>query len=144
MALIKYLQKEKISFMKLKDSQMVEVINEILTGAKTFAVNKKEPDVNKLTDDEIVSVIKRVQKQLVQEIEWKSNVKKSTEKELKQKEYVEQFIPKVKTKEETTKIIEDLVSKGFDFNGIMKELVPLKKELDMKFASTLARTLTSK
>ena len=32
---------------------MVEVINEILTEAKTFAVNKKEPDVNKLTDDEI-------------------------------------------------------------------------------------------
>ena len=80
MALIKNLQKEKISFMKLKDSQMVEVINEILTGAKTFAVNKKEPDVNKLTDDEIVSVIKRVPKQLVQEVQWKSNVNKSTEK----------------------------------------------------------------
>ena len=144
MSLITSLQKEKISFMKLKDSQTVEIINEILTEAKTIAVNKKEPDVNKLTDDEIVSVIKKIQKQLVQEIEWKSNVNKSTEKELKQKAYVEKFLPKVKTKDETTKIIEDLVSKGFDFKGIMKELGPLKKELDMKFASTLARTLTSK
>ena len=57
---------------------------------------------------------------------------------------MEQFLPKIKSPEETTKIIEHLVAKGFDFKDIMKELGPLKKELDMKFASTLARTLTSK
>ena len=68
MALIKDLQKEKITFMKAKEAQKVEVINEILTTAKTFAVNKKEPNINNLADEEVFVVIKKIQKQLTKDL----------------------------------------------------------------------------
>ena len=129
--------------MKNQEKDKVLAVRNILEKIKKIQVDSK----TELQDNEIIKIISKYAKQLKDSIEqFKSgNRMDLAEKEEKELKIVEKFLPQQLSKDEVTKIVNDVIkelnaSNMSDMGMVMKKVMDLTSgSADGKLISTIAR-----
>ena len=129
--------------MKNQEKDKVLAVRNILEKIKKIQVDSK----TELQDNEITKIISKYAKQLKDSIEqFKSgNRMDLAEKEEKELKIVEKFLPQQLSKDEVTKIVNDVIkelnaSNMSDMGMVMKKVMDLTSgSADGKLISTIAR-----
>lgn len=147
MKLLETLNKNKIAIMKENkvnkqesNTYKINIINDVLTEAKSYAVSQKIADVKDLTDEQVLSAVKKVAKGIDKEIEGLKSANRDTKKAEIQKEYILTYLPKKKDELETEDYVKVLVEKGLKLPEIMRE-AKNNQDLDMAIVSKIAKKL---
>ena len=138
---MKDLQKLKITLMKERKDEnkpVINVINDILTGFKTEAVNKKTT-VENLTDTDKLRVIKLISENLKQEIASLKSVNRDFSSQVIQENFVNTFLPAEKSESEISQEIDNLIANGAKKMGDIMKHFKDKIEYNEKTASKIAR-----
>lgn len=123
------IQTDQLSALKARDQEKLNILRYILAQINYKKIDKKSD----LTDDEIVQVLRKVQKELDETIESAKQAKRENLRNdaEKQKAVVTQYLPKEISDEEVKKEIEKIIGLNktvFDTNKkaiigiVMKEL----------------------
>lgn len=138
---MKDLQKQKIALMKERKDEnkpIINIINDILTGFKTEAVNQKTT-VENLTDKDKMNVIKSVSKKLKQEIEGLKSANRDFSSQVTQENFVHSLLPKTKSEDEVSKEIDELITNGAKTIGNIMKHFKGKDEYNLQLVSKLAK-----
>jgi len=110
--LYQQLQAEQITALKTKDALKLQTIREILSKVKNKEIDKGEA----LTDEEVLGVIKKLKKEIIESIEsfQKGGRSDLIEESKKQLSIVEAYLPAELTDEEIKKEISILIEKNKD------------------------------
>ena len=106
--LLEQLQKEMKEAMKSGDKEKLSVIRMLISEIKKVQIDSKK----ELTDQDIIKILQKYAKQRKEAIQQykKANRPDLAEKEQKELEIVEQYLPKPLSKEELEKIIDETIS----------------------------------
>lgn len=110
--LYQQLQSEQITALKAKDTLKLQTIRGIIAQVKNKEIEKKEA----LTDEEVLSVIKKAKKELLESIEsfTKGGRADLVEESQKQLALVSVYLPAELTDEELEKAVKDLIAANAD------------------------------
>jgi uncharacterized protein YqeY len=160
----KRIQKDLIEAMKEKNEFAISALRSIKTdiqkekvtgttvvidGVKHFKL--KYDENNPFTDNDVIAVIQKLSKQRQESIDIYNQAGKPelAEKEMKEKEVLDRYLPKTLSEDELTKVVEELIEKnGFttmkDMGNVMKILKETyPNQYDGKLASTIIRNKLS-
>lgn len=106
--LYQQLQSEQITALKTRDTLKLQTIRGIIAQIKNKEIEKKEP----LTDDEVLSVIKKTKKELLESIDsfTKGGRTDLIEESKKQLDIVSTYLPAEMSDGELEKAVRDLVA----------------------------------
>ena len=118
----------------------------VIDGVKHFKL--KYDENNPFTDNDVVAVIQKLSKQRQESIDIYNQAGKPelAEKELKEKEVLDSYLPKMMTEDELSAVVDKIIAEnGFstmkDMGNVMKILKETyPNQYDGKSASTLIRT----
>ncbi len=106
--LLKQLQKEMKEAMKSGDKEKLSVIRMLISEIKKVQIDSKK----ELTDQDIIKILQKYAKQRKEAIQQykKANRPDLAEKEQKELEIVQQYLPQSLSREELEKIIDETIS----------------------------------
>lgn len=106
------LQSEQITALKSRDSLKLQTLRGIIAQIKNKEIEKKAP----LTDEEVLTVIKKTKKELLESIEsfTKGGRADLTEESQNQLKIVNTYLPAELSDEELKKAVQDLVAANAD------------------------------
>ena len=129
------IQTDQLSALKARDQEKLNILRYILAQINYKKIDKKSD----LTDDEIVQVLRKVQKELDETIESAKQAKRENLRNdaEKQKAVVTQYLPKEISDEEVKKEIEKIIGLNKAvFNANKKAVIGIvMKELRTKASS---------
>jgi len=126
------IKKEMVAALKAKEEVRLMVLRGLLTAfTNELVANKRKPD-EKLSDDDVMKVIKRGVKQRLDSIEQftKGNRQDLVKKEQHELKILEAYLPEAMSKKEIEKIakakkkelgIDDIAKMGILMGAVMKE-----------------------
>ena len=129
--------------MKSKDSVRMDVLRMIKTEIKNKEIEKREP----VTDEDIIAILSRLQKQHLESISLyeKGNRKDLMDKEKQELEIIQSYLPKQLSKEELLKLIDTVIQEVGattikDMGKVMGAIMPrVKGKADGKTVQNLVR-----
>lgn len=138
------LQAALIAAMKEKNEHAISAIRSIKTAIQN---EKTNGSYHELTDNDVIGLIQKLSKQRQESADIYNEVGRTelAEKELKEKEVLDNYLPKMLSENELATVIDSIVSEN-NFNTmkdmgsamkILKESYP--NQYDGKLASTLIR-----
>lgn len=139
------LQDALVAAMKEKNEYAISAIRSIKTAIQN---EKTNGSYHELTNNDIVGLIQKLSKQRQEsyDIYTQAGRDELAEKELKEKEILDSYLPKMLSESELTSVIDEIISTNefstMKYMGnamkILKETYP--NQYDGKLASTLIRT----
>lgn len=136
--MIKRIKKEQLSARKHKDKLKIGVLTALLSEITAIGKNSGNRET---TEAEAMGVIKKFKKNLTETIKVVKDEQKLEELK-KEMEIYDSFLPKTLSEEETTKVVEEIISKieNPNIGLVMKELKSAHIEgLDMATANKIIR-----
>lgn len=146
MALVNTIESDYIAAMKAKDMEKVAVLRLIKSAFGYAAVEKKK---NALEDAEAVDVLRRQVKQRKESVESfeKGGRKDMADKERKELEIIQSYLPQEMSDEEIGKLAQKAIEASgakskADMGKVMKELMPhVKGKADGKRVNDIVNSL---
>lgn len=144
--LITKIQKDRTEAMKNKEVAKLSTLRLLLSKLEKEKVNLKLEDINKLSDEQVETVIQRNIKEIDKEIAAYLEVGKETSNQQNEKQLLLTYLPKQLSEREVTevvkKIVETVVNDGGNFGTVMQSVSKeLKGKADMSLASKTAKTI---
>ena len=144
--MIDQLQKDLVEAQKAKDELKVSTLRLLLGAVKNFAIAKESASYNP-SDEEIVSVIQKEIKQRKESIEsYKSgNRQDLADKEGKELEILQAYLPEQMSEEEARKLVDQAISETGassmqDMGKVMGNLMPkVKGKADGSFVNQIVK-----
>lgn len=141
----KKLQADLVAAMKEKNEYAISAIRSIKTAIQN---EKTSGSYHELTDNDVVGIIQKLSKQRQESADIYNEAGRTelSDKELKEKEVLNTYLPKMLSETELTSVIDNIVTaNGFSTMKDMGNVMKLLKETypnqyDGKLASTLIRT----
>lgn len=142
------IQKDLMEAMKSHDTERVNAIRSIKTAIQN---EKTSGSFHELTDADVLKIIQKLSKQRQEaaDIYSEAGRKELAENELKEKSFIDEYLPKMMTEDELTNVIKSIVdSLGAttmkDMGNVMKTLsAQYSGQYDGKTASTIIRGILS-
>lgn len=134
-------KKEKIAYMKAKDSVAVSALNAVINKLMLATIDKRAKG-EELGDADIVSILQKTEKELLEERDafFKAGRNDTVENLDKQIEVIKKYLPKLLSREEIKEIILTLPDKAVPF--VMKHFkTEYAGKVDMKVVSEVLRNL---
>jgi uncharacterized protein YqeY len=144
--MLEKIQKDLVGAQKAKDELKVSTLRLLIGAIKNFAIAKESASYSP-SDEEIVSVIQKEIKQRKESIEsYKAgNRQELADKESKELEILQKYLPEQMSEEEIRKLIEAAISETGaasmqDMGKVMGVLSPkLKGKADMSVVSSIVK-----
>ncbi|WP_457640598.1 GatB/YqeY domain-containing protein [Persephonella sp.] len=141
--LLNKLQEEMKTAMKSGDKEKLSTIRMLISEIKKVQIDQKK----ELTDEEIITVIQRYAKQRKEAIQQYKNAGREdlAEKEKKELEIVQQFLPQPLSEEEIEKIVDEVIkevnaSSMKDMGKVMKAVMEkVKGRADGSVVSSIVK-----
>lgn len=126
------LQKDLVDVMKSYNSEKTSAIRSIKTAIQT---EKTAGSFHDLTDDEIIKIIQKLSKQRQESAEIYKQAGRSdyAEKELKEKQYLDIYLPAMLSEDELKTIIINLISEDPTLNNMGKIMGVLKAKYPNRY-----------
>ena len=134
-------KKEKIAYMKAKDSIAVSALNVVINKLMLATIDKRAKG-EELGDIDVVSILQKTEKELLEERDafFKAGRNDTVENLDKQIEVIKKYLPKLLSREEIKEIILALPDKTVPF--VMKHFKSeYAGKVDMKVVSEVLRSL---
>lgn len=126
--------KKRMIKAKKEDKDKANAFIMLVDTAQKIAKEKKE-NVN---EKHIEAAAKKLVKMAKESVEF------GIEKSKKEIEIYKEFLPKMLGKEETTKIIEDIINKGSDNIGKIMKAIKTREDIDKSLASKIVKEILNK
>lgn len=134
-------KKEKIAYMKAKDSIAVSALNVVINKLMLATIDKRAKG-EELGDADVVSILQKTEKELLEERDafFKAGRNDTVENLDKQIKVIKKYLPKLLSREEIKEIILALPDKAVPF--VMKHFKSeYAGKVDMKVVSEVLRSL---
>lgn len=134
-------KKEKISAMKAKDSTAVSALNVVINKLMLATIDKRAKG-EELTDADVVSILQKTEKELLEERDafFKAGRAETVEGLDKQIEVIKKYLPKLLSKEEIKEIILALPDRAVPL--VMKHFKSeYAGKVDMKVVNEVLRSI---
>ena len=132
-------KKEKVEAMKARDKDATSALNLIITKIMNVLIEKRAVN-EEVTDADIASLLKKAEKELIEEKEGfeKAGRTENVESLTKQIAVIKKYLPEMLSEDKIREIISSLEDKTLP--SIMKHFkVNFQGKADMKLVSTIAK-----
>jgi uncharacterized protein len=135
--------------LKDKNKEKLSTLRMLLSTIDTERSKQGLANVEDFTDEQVIGFINRNLKQLGQEIDSLVKADRDTGSQLRQVEFLMEYLPKQLTEEEIVEAVEQAIGEvraeaGNNFGLLMKHLSSLKGKADMALVSKTAKEMWNK